>query len=310
MYEVKQSTALTLPFFVHDVSGDAVTGLVDAGFTKRISKNGAAFAAMTVTITEMENGWYSIPLSVAHSDTLGLLTIVFTHGSSKQINLQFRVEAKLIDDLNDISNPVTVGTINANAINAAAVAASALDGKGDWNIGKTGYALSAAGIDSIIDETLTSHVTADSLGVAIKDILADTADIQPKLGTPAADVSADIAAIKAETALIVADTNELQTDDVPGLIAALNDLSAAQVNAEVLDVMNVDTITLPGQVAPPLTPTHREAIGHLYKAYRNRKTQTATQWSLMADDETTVDQKATVSDDATTAIKQEIVAGP
>jgi hypothetical protein len=32
---------------------------------------------------------------------------------------------------------------------------------------------------------------------------------------------------------ILADTAELQTDDVPGLIAALNDLSAADVNAEV-----------------------------------------------------------------------------
>jgi hypothetical protein len=32
---------------------------------------------------------------------------------------------------------------------------------------------------------------------------------------------------------IVTDTNELQSDDVPGLIAALNDLSAAEVNAEV-----------------------------------------------------------------------------
>jgi hypothetical protein len=35
------------------------------------------------------------------------------------------------------------------------------------------------------------------------------------------DIAADIIAIKAETVLIVADTNELQTDDVPGLIAAL-----------------------------------------------------------------------------------------
>ena len=33
------------------------------------------------------------------------------------------------------------------------------------------------------------------------------------------DIAADIIAVKAETALIVADTNELQTDDVPGLIA-------------------------------------------------------------------------------------------
>ena len=40
-------------------------------------------------------------------------------------------------------------------------------------------------------------------------------------------------ATKADPAAILADTNELQTDDVPGLIAALNDVSTAQVNAEV-----------------------------------------------------------------------------
>lgn len=87
-------------------------------------------------------------------------------------------------------------------------------------------------------------------------------------------------------------------------------LTAAQVNAEVVDVMKTDTITLPGQGAPPLTPTFEQALSWLYKVFRNRKTQTATQWSLMADDESTVDAKATVSDDATTAIKQEIVTGP
>ena len=43
MYPIKQSTAITIPFFVHDASGDAVTGLTDGSFTKRISKNGAAF---------------------------------------------------------------------------------------------------------------------------------------------------------------------------------------------------------------------------------------------------------------------------
>lgn len=84
----------------------------------------------------------------------------------------------------------------------------------------------------------------------------------------------------------------------------------AQVNTEVLDVMNVDTITLPGQEAPPLTPTHRQATAWLFKAFRNRKDQTATLWQLYADNETTVDAKATVSDAAGTAIKQEIVTGP
>ena len=73
----------------------------------------------------------------------------------------------------------------------------------------------------------------DAMNTNINDIETDTADMQPKLGAPSADLAADIAAIKAETVLIVADTNELQVDDVPGLIAALNDLSAAQVNTEV-----------------------------------------------------------------------------
>lgn len=44
-----------------------------------------------------------------------------------------------------------------------------------------------------------------------------------------------LGAIKAETALIVADTNELQTDDVPGLIAALNDPTVAAIADGVWD---------------------------------------------------------------------------
>ena len=49
------------------------------------------------------------------------------------------------------------------------------------------------------------------------------------------DVAADIIAIKAETATIVADTNELQTDNVPGLISALNDPTAAAISDAVWD---------------------------------------------------------------------------
>ncbi|MEE9584776.1 MAG: hypothetical protein V3W51_04765 [Candidatus Brocadiales bacterium] len=82
------------------------------------------------------------------------------------------------------------------------------------------------------------------------------------------------------------------------------------VNAEVVDVMKTDTITLPGQEAPPLTPTFEEVAGWQHKVLRNRKTQTSTDWKLLADDESTVDAKSTVSDDGTTAIKQEIQSGP
>jgi len=98
MFPVKLSTALTVPFFAHDANGDAVTGLVDGGFTKRISKGSGAFGAMTVTITEMENGWYSLPLSTGHTDTLGILTISVSHASIKRANLQFRVDTNLPGD--------------------------------------------------------------------------------------------------------------------------------------------------------------------------------------------------------------------
>jgi len=95
-----------------------------------------------------------------------------------------------------------------------------------------------------------------------------------------------------------------------GLAAELGTQAKADVNAEVSDVFKVDTVTLPGQGAPPLTPTMEGIFGWLYKTFRNRKSQTATDWSLFADDESTVDSKATVSDNGTTAIKQEIVSGP
>ena len=255
MYGIKQSTAITVPFFVHDVAGDAVTALVDGGFTKRISKNGGAFAAMTVTITEMENGFYSFPLSTTHSNTNGLLSILFTHGSSKQINLQFRVETLLNDDLASptnitagtiatVTNLTNLPTIPANWLTSAGINAAALNGKGDWNIGKTGYALSAAGIDSIIDETLTSHVTADSLGVAVKDILADSNELQLDwqntgrldniLDARMAEASIDTTAGAVDNVTLVATTTA--NSDMRGTDSAATAAALATVQSDTDDI--------------------------------------------------------------------------
>jgi len=84
----------------------------------------------------------------------------------------------------------------------------------------------------------------------------------------------------------------------------------ASVNTEVLDVLNVDTFAQPGQEAPAATTTLQKMIAYIYKAFRNKKTQTSTEFKLYADDATTVDQKATVSDDATTFTSGEIGTGP
>jgi hypothetical protein len=65
-----------------------------------------------------------------------------------------------------------------------------------------------------------------------------------------------------------------------------------------------------GQGAPAATAPLKDMIRYLYKAWRNRVTQTASTYSLFADDTTTVDQKAVVSNDGTTFTRGEIGAGP
>lgn len=69
-------------------------------------------------------------------------------------------------------------------------------------------------------------------------------------------------------------------------------------------------LTLPGQAAPPLAPTLFQAALYLYKFLRNRKTSDATTVKVYADDETTVDHKATISDDGVTFTHQEFESGP
>ena len=95
-----------------------------------------------------------------------------------------------------------------------------------------------------------------------------------------------------------------------GRVAELAAQAKTDVNTEVVDALNVDTYAEPVQGAPGATITLAAKINYLYKAFRNRKTQTATVWSLFNDDATTVDHKATVADDGVTASKTEVATGP
>jgi hypothetical protein len=90
-------------------------------------------------------------------------------------------------------------------------------------------------------------------------------------------------------------------------IAALNNLSAAQVNAEVLDVLDTDTFAEPVG-APAATSTLRAKIGWIFKLLRNKRTQTSTTETLYADDATTADATSAKSDDGTTATRGEWTA--
>jgi len=100
-----------------------------------------------------------------------------------------------------------------------------IDGNVDSILVDTGTTLPATlatidgNVDSILVDTGTTIPgTLTTIDGNVDAILVDTGTTIPAtLGSPAgADFAADIAAVKAETALIVADTNELQTDWADG----------------------------------------------------------------------------------------------
>lgn len=210
---------------------------------------------------------------------------------------------------------VADGTIDAatfatGAINAAAIAADAI------TAAKVAADVSAEIADAVWDEDATGHQTQGTFGQAIGDPVADTNTIFKATVTDATGVTvgADTAALL--TAVDALPTNaELATalaaadDAVLAAIAALNNLSAAQVNAEVVDALATDTYAEPGQGTPSPTLSLANKIGYLLKAWRNRHTQTADEYALYADGGTTKDQEAVVSDNGTTFERGEISTG-
>lgn len=83
----------------------------------------------------------------------------------------------------------------------------------------------------------------------------------------------------------------------------------ADINAEVVDALNVDTYSEPAQGAPPAAPTIRQMLHYPYKNLRNKKEQTATEFRIYNDAGDTIDHKATVSNDGTTTTKGELGTG-
>lgn len=227
----------------------------------------------------------------------------------------------------------TVNGLAANVITAASMAADA----------------SAEIADAVWDEDATAHQTQGTFGQAIGDPAADTNTIYKAVVTDAAGatVGVDVVAVKSDTAAILADTGtdgvvvaaasktgyalssagiqaiwdaltsalttagsigKLLVDNINATISSR--ATPAQVNTEVVDALATDTYAEPGQGAPAATTTLAAKIGYLYKSWRNKKEQTSTTFSLYDDAGSTVDQKSTVSDDATTATRGEIASGP
>jgi hypothetical protein len=184
------------------------------------------------------------------------------------------------------------------------------DGTATWNV--TALASINAEVDTALNTAIPGSPTADSINqriAAIDDLTqagggGDLAAILTDTSTTLDNLIEDVPTLaELDVALAAAD------DAILAAITALENLSAAQVNAEMVDALNVDTYAEPGQGAPGATISLAAKIGYLYKILRNKKTQTADTRSVYNDAGDTVDQKATDSDDSSTFVKGKYVSG-
>ncbi len=153
-------------------------------------------------------------------------------------------------------------------------------------------------------EINANETKIDAVKTDTAAILVDTDTMEADLTTEINANETKIDAVKTDTAAILVDTDTMEAD----LVAALPD--AAAINAQVLDVMNVDTFVEPPQGAPGATISIFAKINYLYKAWRNKRDQDATTKQFYNAAGAVVDQKRTVSDGGATYEETTVVSGP
>lgn len=199
-----------------------------------------------------------------------------------------------------------VGLASANLdTQLAAIVADTNELQTDWADGGR--------LDLILD------ARASQASVDIIDDYVDTeiSTIISRIGVPAVSLASDIAALNDITAADVwaAATRTLTSGANIALakgvgVTGFNDLSAAQVNAEVVDALATDTYAEQAQGAPAATASLATKLGWLYHSWRNLKTNDGTTTKLYDDAGTTVVAKQTTSEAAGTVSKAEWITGP
>lgn len=214
-------------------------------------------------------------------------------------------------------NPLTLGLLDVNVVSMAVN-----------TISSATIATGAIDADALAADAVTEMQSGLATAAALATVQSDTNDIQTRLpaalvggrmdssvGAMAANtVTASALAADAVTEVqssILSDATPFAGSQIANLDATVSTRATpADVNAQVLDVMTVDTFAEPGQGTPPATSTILQKLAYLFKAWRNRATQDASTYKLHADDAVTVDQKAAVSDDGTTFDRGEVMSGP
>ena len=229
--------------FVDDTDGKTTEeALTLSQADLHLSKNGAASAQKNdaTAATHRYGGNYMVDLDATDTNTLGHLRLMCKESGALPVVADFMVlPAEAYDTLVGGTDNFTVdlstqakADVNAEADTALTDYDPPTRAELTSDINSLNDPTAAAIADAVLDEALSGHVTAGTLGKAVADIEADTSELQSD------DIPTTLATLATSSALATVDANvdAILVDTgttIPAQITALNDLSAADVNAEV-----------------------------------------------------------------------------
>lgn len=253
--ELKANTAVDVLIgpFVDDSDGKtAETALTLSQADILLSKNGQALTQKNdVTAAAHDsNGYYNCELDATDTNTEGQLVLTVNESGALPVRHEFNILSQAAYDSKYAAKDTGYMDVNIKAVSDDTTSADNLELDYDG----TGYAKANSSIGTCTSNTdmrgtdganttvpdaagtaAALHATTDGkidglndpTAAAVADAVWDEGSAgHTDAGKAGAQLWTDIDAV-------LADTNELQTDNVPGLIAGLNNISAAQVNAEV-----------------------------------------------------------------------------
>jgi len=251
---------------------DITTGAAKTGDAANISaKIGKDFAAAVATNdvapTEVEDGYYDFDLTQAESNANVLDLLPESSTSNIQvIGVPGRIFTRIIQTGDSF------GRLGAPAGATIAADLVVIDDFVDDIEGVTGNLPDGGQLNDLatilVDTanmqpklgTPAADLAADIAAVKVDTaaVLVDTADMQPKLGTPAADLAADVAAVKVDTAATLVDTADIQPKIGTPAADLAADVAAVKV---VVDSVETDTQDIQGRIPTAL------AVGGQIKAH-------------------------------------------
>ncbi len=256
-------------------STDHVSPVTGATLAISASKDGAAFASISPTVTERGNGWYSLALTTAHSDTLGDLALHISASGADPLDMVLLVEGGSTDA--DVSSRLASGSYSAppsaasirSEMDANSTKLAHLDADVSTRLPTSSYSAppSASSIRTEmdtnstklanLDTTVSSRLAAASYSAppsaaavraeidANSTKLDATVSSRLAAGSYVAPDNADIAAIKAKTDLLPVDPAGVSDIPLASEIRQEIDANSTKLDAPVSSRMASFSYTAP-----------------------------------------------------------------